>query len=120
MSSNQELIVVGVDGSPGAEAGLRWALKEAQARNAPVRLLTELLTTAVARAANFAPNVEVTEGAVDGSAAQVLVEASARATRVVLGSRRLKALGSALLGSVGAAVVARAGCDRGPRADGIE
>ena len=30
-------VVVGVDGSPGARAALRWALREARLRNSPVR-----------------------------------------------------------------------------------
>lgn len=148
MSSSQRPIVVGVDGSPGTEATVRWALAEARTRNAPVRLICayrsalpyqwdamytaaadpewrhiergaqELLGKTTSAAATIAPDVEVTSEPIEGGAAQVLVDASAHATLVVLGSRRLKALGSALLGSVGAGVAARAACPvvvvRGP------
>jgi nucleotide-binding universal stress UspA family protein len=77
-----------------------------------------LLTHTIVAANSLAPDVEVTGEAVDGSAAQILIDASAHATLLVLGSRRLKALGSALLGSVGTGVAARACCPvvvvRGP------
>ena len=34
-----DTIVVGVDGSPGSDAALRWALEEARLRHAPVRVV---------------------------------------------------------------------------------
>jgi nucleotide-binding universal stress UspA family protein len=36
-STRAPAVVVGVDGSPGARAALRWALREARLRNTPVR-----------------------------------------------------------------------------------
>jgi nucleotide-binding universal stress UspA family protein len=36
-STRAPAVVVGVDGSPGARAALRWALREARLRNSPVR-----------------------------------------------------------------------------------
>jgi nucleotide-binding universal stress UspA family protein len=60
----------------------------------------------------------VTTAVVDEAPAPVLLRESERASRIVLGSRGLRALGSAVLGSVGAAVAARASCPvivlRGP------
>jgi nucleotide-binding universal stress UspA family protein len=66
----------------------------------------------------IAPELEVTGEVVDGHAADVLTDRSTGAAGVVVGSRQLKALGSALLGSVGAGLAARAHCPvvvvRGP------
>lgn len=140
MSAQVGTVVVGVDGSPGAEAALRWAVSEARARHAPVRLVCvyrwelaygwstayvapaevdlehnrkvaeQLVAMAASQAAELAADVEVSGEAVDGSAIPVLVDESTRAALVVLGSRQLEALGSAVLGSVSTAVAARAAC----------
>lgn len=67
---------------------------------------------------------QVTGEVVEGRAASVLVAASVDAAVVVLGSRHLRALGSAVLGSVGAGVAAHAACPvvvvRGPAGDPAE
>lgn len=39
MSSSQRPIVVGVDGSPGTEVTVKWALDEARTRNTSLRLI---------------------------------------------------------------------------------
>lgn len=148
MPASKGLIVVGVDESPGSEVAVRWALDEARTRRAAVRLVCAyrwaltyrwdgmyagvtdpevqqmrqaadaLVTKAIDEAAGAAPDIEVTGTAIEGTAAQVLIDESEHAALVVLGSRHLKALGSALLGSVGAGVAARAFCPvvvvRGP------
>jgi nucleotide-binding universal stress UspA family protein len=140
MRDNKGPIVVGVDGSPGAESALAWALEEARASDTAVRLVyafgrdltyaamtvygnlpvpelphvqavaRKLLADAEARAAELAPDVPVTTHASDDDAKEVLLAESRTASMVVLGSRHLGAIGSAVLGSVGAAVSARAGC----------
>lgn len=132
---NARPIVVGVDDTPGTELALRWAADEALARQVPVRVVTAFRydpTDARLPAFVSGPSVEVLEprqvaeqlaakavetviaagaeavgAAVDGSPLHVLVTESAHASVLVLGSRQLKAVGSAALGSVSAAVAAR-------------
>jgi nucleotide-binding universal stress UspA family protein len=78
----------------------------------------EAVEKALAHARGVAPDLDVTGEAVYGHAADILTARSANASKVVVGSRQLKGLGSALLGSVGAGVAARAVCPvvvvRGP------
>ncbi len=154
MSVHERTVIVGVDDSPGADAALRWAIDDAGARHAPVRLVCvyrwvpgygwsapyvgapevdldynrkvaeQLIATAIEHAAELAAGVEVSGEAIDGDAVPVLVAESAHAALVVLGSRHLEALGSAVLGSVGAGAAARAACPvvvvRGPAGDPVE
>ncbi len=148
MANEQEPIVVGVDGSPGADEAVAWAVEEARSRKVALRLVygygrdltfgavavygnlpvpelshvravaEKILSEARARAGDLAPDVEVSTQDVDDDAGPALVDESARASMVVLGSRHLGRLGSALLGSVGGHVAARASCPvvvvRGP------
>jgi len=83
----------------------------------------KLVATAVQRLA-LVPSggdVEISGEAIEDKPVAVLVDASARAAVVVLGSRQLHAFGAVVLGSVGAGVAARAACPvvvvRGPAAD---
>lgn len=77
-----------------------------------------LLATAAAHVRELAPELDVTTHVVDDEAARALIDESARASLIVLGSRHLASAGSVLLGSVSAAVSARAACPvvvlRGP------
>jgi nucleotide-binding universal stress UspA family protein len=148
MSNAQAPIVVGVDGSEGAESALTWALDEARSRRVEVRLVyayggaltaaaisiygrlpvpevphvrsvaEELLAGVSADATRLAPDVSVSTHAVSDDAARALIEESANASTIVLGSRHRGTAGSVLLGSVSAAVAARAACPavvmRGP------
>jgi nucleotide-binding universal stress UspA family protein len=141
-------VVVGLDESAGADQALAWGVEEARSRAVPVRLVyaygspatyggmplygnlpvpqpshmravaAKLVARAAARVAELAPDVYVTTHASDDDAARVLIDESARASMIVLGSRHLGTVGSVLLGSVGAAVSARAACPvvvlRGP------
>jgi nucleotide-binding universal stress UspA family protein len=141
-------IIVGFDGSFGSELALSWALDDASVRKARVQVVCchgrpmtagwesieareidrwarsardtaqAVVERALTHAAGVAPEVEVSGVIIDGHAADVLAERSAETSRIVLGSRQLKALGSMLLGSVGAGVAARAHCPvvvvRGP------
>jgi nucleotide-binding universal stress UspA family protein len=141
-------IVVGVDGSPGADAALAWALDEARSLHCDVHLVYAygdaytdraveiygrlpvpeleqvssaarmIVDRAADRATELAPQVRVSIEAVGAPPARALLTEAERASRIVLGSRGLKTFGSAVLGSVGAAVAARAACPaivvRGP------
>lgn len=141
-------VVVGVDESAGANQALAWAIDEARSRRLALRLVcaygsvlnygglamygnlppvdpslarqvtTDLLGQAVAHVKELAPDLDVTTCVVDDDAAHALIEESSRASLIVLGSRHLASVGSVLLGSVSAAVSARAACPvvvlRGP------
>lgn len=148
MTADRLPVIVGIDGSTGATAALEWALDEARTHRAPVRLICafggaltygtlsmygelpvpdlgivrgatdKLLAEAARHAAELAPDVDVTTSACDGEVVPVLLDESRRASTMVLGSRRLGALGSAVLGSASTRVSARAACPvvvvRGP------
>ncbi|MEO6885854.1 MAG: universal stress protein [Jatrophihabitantaceae bacterium] len=152
--NDQSPVVVGIDGSEEPKLAVRWALDEARAQHLPVRLVyafggaltygsmamygnlpqpnidtvrvaaRKILADAARDAAEMAPDVELSTDAYDGDPAPVLLAESKHASTVVLGSRRLGAAGSALLGSVGNAVSARASCPvvvvRGPAGDPAE
>ncbi len=74
----------------------------------PRQVAEQLVTDAVDRVTAVYPRAEAQGDAIDGDPVSVLVGESARATLVVLGSRHLGTLGSTVLGSVSAGVVARA------------
>jgi nucleotide-binding universal stress UspA family protein len=148
MTIQQPPVVVGVDESAGADQALSWGIDEARSRAVGLRLVcaygsamtygglamygslppadptlardvtAELLTKAAARARDLAPDLHITAHVVDDEAARVLIDESTHASLIVLGSRHLASVGSVLLGSVSAAVSARAACPvvvlRGP------
>ena len=148
MATSRPPIIVGIDGTTAGDQALRWALDDAVVRNDPVQVVCchrrpmtiggevlhpveveqmgraahdfadEVVEKALELARGIAPEVEVTGDVVDGHPAAVLTDRSADAARLVVGSRHLKAFGSAILGSVGAGVSARAQCPviviRGP------
>jgi nucleotide-binding universal stress UspA family protein len=53
-------IVVGVDGSPGSDAAVRWAAREAMMRSVPINLINVVAPTLVSSA--MAPNHTITQG----------------------------------------------------------
>lgn len=82
-------------------------------------IATELLASAAAHVADVAPDIVVASQLYESdNPTEILLEESTLASVVVLGSRRMGALGSVVVGSVGAGVVARASCPvvimRGP------
>lgn len=135
-------IVVGVDGSPGSDAALHWALTEARLRGSEVRAVhvyqpprsalgdaaaggpgvapavlsaeeSERLWSATEReargvveealrraGADAAAGLEVRQEAVEGPAAQTLIEAGRGAELLVVGSRGRGGFLGLLLGSV--------------------
>ncbi|MGZ4542344.1 MAG: universal stress protein [Mycobacteriaceae bacterium] len=96
--------------------------------NMEVRRTAEhLVTGAVDRLGKLhdgGAEVHISGAAVEGRPASVLVDESARAEVVVLGSRHLHALGASVLGSVAAGVSAHAACPvivvRGPAGEPAE
>jgi nucleotide-binding universal stress UspA family protein len=129
-------IVVGLGDEQETNHELAWAAREALLRNRPLHIvrayhLTETivpwetsfdrilegdlrraagqrLDAALARVAADWPDVTVTSAVVEGHPAAVLERASADAQLTVVGSRRLGALGGAVLGSVSTVVAAAA------------
>jgi nucleotide-binding universal stress UspA family protein len=131
----EDRIVVGVDGSPGSDAALRWAVAHAPAFGARLvavhcwspplhhtegepadevasleRDFAAVLDAAVDRARADGPDVEV-EGVLSrGDPADVLTELAAGAALLVLGSRGTSGHTGAVLGSVSRRSTDRATC----------
>ena len=121
-------VVVGIDGSPQAEAALAFALEEARLRSMPLRLVCAWeipaieYTDAVFRSApdlsaeaereahqvlaetleeiGDEPGIAIESVAVSGHPTDVLAEQSRGATLLVVGSRGLGGFASLVLGSV--------------------
>ncbi|MGR6919318.1 universal stress protein [[Actinomadura] parvosata] len=120
------MIVVGVDGSVPARAAVAWAANDAFRMHQPLRLVyavdrqpyqiakypdadrpdqlrragQKALNEAVALVHERQPSVEVTAVLEEGPPARILREQGKAAVEVVVGSRGLGAVTSALLGSV--------------------
>jgi nucleotide-binding universal stress UspA family protein len=136
--TGQRPVVVGVDGSASALHAVRWAAKEAERRNALLRLVTVCYLMPVrhpkqvppppefhdafldqsrhwldqaAQAARIAASgVTVSTDLRDGIVGDVLVRESAAAQLVVLGSRGIGGFSGLLVGSVSVTVTAHAHC----------
>ncbi|MDN5748092.1 MAG: universal stress protein [Pseudonocardia sp.] len=129
-------IVVGVDGSPGSLAALRWAVREASTRGLAVHAVTawefpaestfgdmrtvgdfhpvveaeEILVSALTDAGVAAGDETVTTAPVEGHPAEVLMRSAEHADLLVVGSRGHGRIVGALLGSVSHYVAAHAAC----------
>lgn len=123
-------IVVGVDGSAGAEAALEFAVDEARLRNWALEVVHAefarrvfldmypdleraeegVLEAAVTRARQLAPGLDVVASLSDPPAAEALLRASEGADMLVVGSRGLGGVRGALLGSVSIECAHRARC----------
>lgn len=130
-------VVVGLDGSQPSMAALRWAAQEAAFLSKPLHVLAaqeqlpgvlasegqlawsqyealqhrdcaQLLGRARDEAARVAPGVAVTTSTPWGRPAQHLVEASGRASVIVVGHRGLGWLAAAVLGTVSLQVATHA------------
>ncbi|MHB8219978.1 MAG: universal stress protein [Acidimicrobiales bacterium] len=118
----QHKIVVGVDGSDGARSALLWAAAEAMRRGAPLDVVHSWLAVGEHAAAQrvaedgasavslIYPGVHVTTSVTQQPPAQALVEASADAELLVVGSRGLGGFRGLMLGSVSAQCVEHARC----------
>ena len=136
--SNEGPVVVAVDASDQADEAIEWAVAHAAIRGVALRIVTvfhwerlpgaipayggypdperlgsnkladQLVADSVDKARHLRPDVEVSGEAIDGDLVSTLVKESQRTAMLVLGSRRLGATGSHLMGSVGTAVAARA------------
>lgn len=126
-------VVVGVDGSPPSMQALAWAIAEARLRRGSLLVLTawdypavvagmegvldvshvedaskRIQSVALSKVVH--DDVSLSSEAVKGSPSTVLIEASANADLVVVGSRGHGGFGGLLLGSVSAQVVRHAAC----------
>lgn len=137
-TQRKNLIVVGVDGSPGSDAALGWAIEEAAIRKAKVRAvyawgypaiagpegsvvyldpvtlagdartrLDEILRTALG---DCASGEHFERAAVEGGAANALIDQSRAADLLVVGARGHGGFFGLLLGSVSNQVVHHAVC----------
>jgi nucleotide-binding universal stress UspA family protein len=113
-------VVVGVDGSPGAARAVAWAAGEAARRQRPLRVVAVLpahgvrsaflASDAVEDARRAVPGLEVSGDVLGGDPVDALVEAGRGAEVLVVGTRGRGALAGMVLGTVSAAVAARAVC----------
>ena len=127
---DSDRLVVGLDGSPGSEAALEFACRQAELTGRRLLVLhgagaaaddpvvtpdaavaePDAVAEAVARARAGHPGVPLETQVVDQAAAHALVDASSDATLVVVGSRGLRAYEGMQLGSVSHDVLRRACC----------
>ena len=109
-------VVVAVDGSEDAERARRWAVDQASLEHRRLVVVSAgdrsdaLVKEAVAAAQQLAHDLPVIAVAASGDPRQVLIDASAHAHLVVLGSRGRGSVRTMLLGSVSATVSAHAAC----------
>ncbi|MFC5099415.1 universal stress protein [Kibdelosporangium philippinense] len=129
-------IVVGIDGSGSAQQAVRWAAHEAASRKAPLRLVhacmvvshytlmtspksvsdvladegREWLRSASQIATGVAPQIEVSRILEHQDPATALIDESATAQLMVLGSRGLGGFTGLLVGSVATKVAQRGAC----------
>jgi nucleotide-binding universal stress UspA family protein len=133
-AQHEHRIVVGVDGSPSSQAALAWAIGQAKLTGAVVEAVTawdypatygyaapvidfdwegqaaQVLTDAVTEVAPAAAPTAIRQRVSEGNAAQVLLDASAGADLLVVGSRGHGGFVEALLGSVSQHMVHHATC----------
>jgi len=127
-------IVVGVDGSVPSKAALAWAVRQAKLNGAAVKaviaweypatygyplprsnvdhqyLAARAVAESIAEVSGPAEPVKISSEVAEGNAARVLVDASAGAELLVVGSRGHGGFVEALLGSVGQHCVQHATC----------
>ena len=131
-------VLVGVNDEPSSDLALRWALSDARTLGVPVKVVhafsgisrmepmyrdipdanlaqpqhvaEQLVARIIDQARAIDSEVVVKGEAIEGGPGGVLALEASSATELVLGSRHLTALRSAVLGSVGAAVAGRTAC----------
>ncbi|AIJ23147.1 universal stress protein [Amycolatopsis methanolica] len=113
MAREQKAVLACVDGSARALDAVRWAARDAALRKRPLRLIhvgENADCLAAAEDAAAVPGVEIRSGTRTGHPAERLIEESATASVVVLGSHGLGGFPGMLLGSVAGALAAYAHC----------
>lgn len=121
MSRSRRPIVVGVDGTSASSAAVRWAAAEATRSGAELHLMIagdparadyaeEAVCEVAARCRRESPGLEVSEEVVVDDPVHALLQRSAQAQMIVVGSRGRSTFVNALLGSVSAPVVAGSAC----------
>ena len=116
-------VVVGVDGSPSAHTALGWAIDQATAEHRPLTLVhaearrattggRAVLDHSYDEVSKRAPTLEVHRLLSVSEPRRLLLDLSADAALVVVGSRGRGPVRSVLLGSVGVAVARHASCPR--------
>jgi nucleotide-binding universal stress UspA family protein len=132
-------IVVGVDGSAASRAAFRWAVRQAELTGATVQAITawqypvatggyawgpvgvldstdlqeaaeKTLADEISEVVGARTDIKLQPQPVEGNPAQVLLDASAGADLLVVGSRGHGGFASALLGSVSQHCVHHADC----------
>jgi nucleotide-binding universal stress UspA family protein len=130
-------IVVGVDGSAPSKAALAWTIRQARLTGAAVEAIiaweypttygypmpaapeinynypeiaAEVVANSIAEVCGEGEPVKISSRVVEGNAAQALLDASAGAELLVVGSRGHSGFVEALLGSVGQHCVHHATC----------
>jgi len=132
-------VVVGVDGSPSSARALRFAAEEAREHGAELHVLMTYtipappiataygtppwrderewqsdaeatLTATLTETLGDDPGIPITGQAVEGAAAKVLIDASARSDLLVVGTRGHGGFAGMLLGSVSQHLTAHAAC----------
>lgn len=128
-------VVAGIDGSPAAEAAIRWAAAEAASRRTGLLLVhafiwpefpvplgasdvapglragaDKIVRESVELAKKLEPGIEIEGTRIDGFPSPVLLRASRDADLVVIGSRGLGIALGALVGSTGLDLAANAHC----------
>jgi nucleotide-binding universal stress UspA family protein len=114
-------IVVGVDGSESSDRALRWAIQQAVLEHRPLTVVhasqaatapdaDAVVAAACTTVERVAPGLEVQQVCPVADPRQLLLQLSADAAMVVVGSGRRGQLRTLLLGSVSVAVVRHAHC----------
>jgi nucleotide-binding universal stress UspA family protein len=140
MSESQQRIVVGVEGSGGAKAALRWAIREAEIRGAVIDVVTTFASTYVPASPDFnyvpldpadleaevhkmqdavvdevladlnGSTVEIRRRVMRGRPADTLIAVAEGADMLVVGSRGRGGFRGLLLGSVSQQIAHHGSC----------
>ena len=136
--TQEDIVVVAVDGSAASHNAVRWAANTANKRGIPLRLASsytmpqflyaegmvppqelfddlqsetmEKIDEARAIAHEVAPELKIGHTIAEGSPIDMLLDMSRDVTMIVMGSRGLGGLSGMVKGSVSAAVVSHASC----------
>lgn len=121
-ASDDDVVVVGVDGSEGGQAALLWAAGEARRRGCVLEVLhawiapgggaeaAEIARRSASAAKTIYPDLEVRTNTPQAEPALALIEASSTSALMVVGPRGLGGFRELLLGSVSHQCIQHAAC----------